>query len=218
MGTPFDLAKEFYAAERAKFNVAQRSLRWLRRWWSALVAVGVIASVASGVAWTSTYQPLSLNINGSYVDNVTTLSGRPAVKLSEGPVQPITWKLTEGRYRVSILFTASNMGSQSVTISPPQLLSGWGLVSKWQLESDRTSALTAFHSVVVPGDGYQLIVFSHVFSCTSWPKGNPNAAAGGDTAYVTELPVEMSFWGNVHTVQLAIQPFYLQFVGDCFPN
>ena len=145
------------------------------------------------------------------------LSGQPPVKLSEGSEAPITWKLTNGRYRLSILFAATNLNSLAVTISPPDLVPGWGLFNTWQLESSSTQARRPFHSVAVKGHQYQEIVFSMIWTCKPWVKSNPNYG-GGSTGYVTYLPIVMSFWGHQHTLHLAVQPFYLQFAGNCTEN
>ena len=147
------------------------------------------ASIVTFEVWAATYQPLGLNMNGAYFDNVVALSGKPPVKLSEGPIAPITWKLTDG----------------------------WGLLDTWHLQSASSSVQTPFHSVQVKRHWYQEIVFSKTMTCTPWPKGNPNAG-GGETSYVTNLPIVMSFWGHQHTLELAVQPFYLQFAGDCSEN
>ena len=217
VGSPQALAKEFYAAERATFSVPQRVVHWTRRWWIGIVLVLAFASIVTFEVWAATYQPLGLNMNGAYFDNVVALSGKPPVKLSEGPIAPITWKLTDGRYRLSILFDAENTGSHTVTISPPEFVPGWGLLDTWHLQSASSSVQTPFHSVQVKGHWYQEIVFSKIVTCTPWPKGNPNAG-GGETSYVANLPIVMSFWGHQHTLELAVQPFYLQFAGDCSEN
>lgn len=217
MGAPFDLASEFYSAERAKFSVPRRITHWLRRWWIGIALVAVITSGLSLEAWASHYQPLSLNLSGGYLDSVVALSGQAPVKLSEGTSAPFTWKLTDGRYRVSILFAADNGNSLAVTISPPQIVPGVPNPVSWHLESNRSTKQSPFVSARVAGHWYREIVFTTTYNCTPWSKGNPNAT-GHETTYVTTLPVVMSFWGNQHTLELPVQPFYLEFVGDCFGN
>ena len=122
IGNPSDLAKEFYAAERVKLNGAQRVLVWFRRWWIGLVVATFVAAAVSLIVWANTYQPLSLQSSGSYGDGVIALSGRAPQKLTEGNFQPVTWKLTEGHYRVTILFPVDNLNSLAVNISPPPIV------------------------------------------------------------------------------------------------
>lgn len=217
LGSPSILAKEFYVTERSKLNVVWRVLGWLRRWWIAIAVVAVIAIAVCFEVWASTYQPLSLNMNGGYRDTVVAMSGKPPVKLSEGAFQPVTWKLTEGRYRVSILFAAENTNSLPVTISPPQFVQGFPNSVLWQLESNTSTQKWPFVSARVPGHGYREIVVTTTYTCTPWPKGDPNAA-GDQTTYINNFPIVMSFWGHQHTLRLAIQPFYLEFAGNCFGN
>jgi hypothetical protein len=136
------------------------------------------------------------------------------VKLTEGDVAPVTWKLTHGRYRVSILFDATNVNSLPVNVSTPQLVPGWPHPVTWHLENNGTGDLTPFRSTEVKGDDFQEVLFSETYVCSPWPKGSPNA--GGESTFVTSLPIVESFWGFQHTVQLAVQPFYLEFAGNCF--
>jgi hypothetical protein len=65
------------------------------------------------------------------------------------------------------------------------------------------------------GHQFQEILFSETYVCTPWPKDKPNANATSSTL-ISNLPVVESFWGFEHTVELAVQPFYLEFAGDCF--
>jgi len=139
VGSPQALAKECYAAERATFSVPRRVVHWTRRWWIGIVLVLAIASIVTCEVWAATYQPLGLNMNGAYFDNVV---------------------VTDGRYRLSILFDAENTGSHAVTISPPEFVPGWGLLDTWHLQSASSSVQTPFHSVQVKGHWYQEIVFS----------------------------------------------------------
>ena len=215
IGPPRELAKEFYAAERTRLTSAQRGRLWIRRWWIALLVAVVVVSSVAAIRWAATYQPLSLNLNGEYSDTVVALSGRAPVKLSEGTTQPVTWKLAVGRYRLSILFAATNMNSLAVSISPPQLVPGIANPVTWRLQALRSLRETPFRSTRVAGHFYREIVFSTTYTCVPWPKGSPNATSP-DTSYVTQLPVSMSFLGFQRVVELPVQPFYLEFVGDCY--
>jgi HAAS len=217
LGSPSSLAKGFYVTERSKLNVVWRMLQWLRRWWIVVSTVTVVAIVVTFEVWLSTYQPLSLNLNGEYQDSVVALSGTAPVKLSEGAVQPVTWKLTDGRYRVSILFAATNTNSLPVTISPPQFVPGFPNSVSWQLESNRSTRKWPFVSARVPGHWYREIVATTTYTCRPWPTGNPNAA-GDQTMYINNFPIVTSFWGHQHSLRLAVQPFYLEFAGKCFGN
>lgn len=217
IGRPSSLAQEFYAVERRKLSGMQRVLQWMRRWWVVVAVAAIVAAVVFVVTWASTYQPLSLQMNGGYLDKVIVLSGRTPVKVSGNPYEPVTWKLIDGRYRVSITYAATNDNSLGVTITPPDFANGWPLPQTWHLESNATTKQTVFTSARVEGHGYREIVFSTTFTCRPWPKGNPNSLTGA-TRYVTNLPLVMSFWGFQHTLDLAIQPFYLEFVGDCTGN
>ncbi len=213
VGSPEALALEFYAAERAKLSRLRRFARWLRHWWVAVIALIVVIAAILAYSWAGSYQPLSTYMNGSYRDKVVALNGAPPVKLIGGFAAPITWKLTHGRYRVSILFDASNMNSLPVGISPPGLVPGFPITVKWHLKNSRTGALTPFVGGHVKSHQYQEILFSDTYICKSWPKGNPNVTS---SVSITNLPIVESFWGFQHTVELAIQPFYLEFAGNCF--
>lgn len=217
LGSPEALAHEFYVAERAKLSEPERFARWLRRWWAAVISVAVLIAVILLYSWASSYQPLSAYMNGSYQDKVAVFSGTPPVKLVGGFAAPITWKLTDGRYRLTILFDASNMNSLSVGISPPDFANGFPLPETWHLENSRTGALTPFDDAQVKGHDSRQILFSDTYVCTPWPKNNPNANAPSAT-FITSLPVVESFWGFQHTVELAVQPFYLEFAGNCFSS
>lgn len=217
IGQPSALAKEFYSAERTKLSAGQRVLLWVRRWWVGIVALVVVAAAVSVMVWASTYQPLSLQMNGSYRDTVIALSGRAPVEVIGNPYEPVTWKLSDGHYRVSVTYAATDTNSLGVTITPPQFANGWPLPQAWHLESDRSTKQSPFTSARVKGDWYREIVFSTTFTCRPWPKGNPNSHAD-QTNYVTNLPVVMQFWGFHHTLELAVKPFYLEFVGDCSAN
>ncbi len=215
IGSPRELAKEFYAAEKTRLTSAQRGRLWIRRWWiSLLLGVVVVASV-SVIRWAATYQPLSLQLAGSYQDSVVALSGKAPLKLSEGTSQPVTWRLTVGHYRMSILFAATNTNELGVSISPPPYVSGIPNPATWRLQSIRSLKETPFHSASVSGHWYREVVFSTTYTCVPWPNGNPNATSH-ETTYITQLPVTMSFMVFQHVVELPVQPFYLEFVGDCF--
>ena len=215
VGAPRDLAREFYAAERTRLNLVQRILLRVRRWWIAALVGAVVIGGVSAVRWAATYQPLSLHLAGGYQDTVIALSGKAPVKLSEGAFQPVTWKLTEGRYRVTIVFAATNTNGLAVSISPPPIVQGFPNPVSWRLQAIRTLTESPFLSARVDGHWYREIVFTTTYTCVPWSKGSPNAA-GGETTYATQLPVEMSFMGFQRVVELPIQPFYLEFVGDCF--
>ncbi|HUZ40152.1 MAG TPA: hypothetical protein VMU68_02005 [Acidimicrobiales bacterium] len=215
IGEPSVLANAFYAAERVKLNEAQRVLLWVRRWWIGLVLVAVLATVTSFLAWASTYQPLSLRSSGEYSDTVVALSGKAPIKLTQGNFQPAAWKLTEGHYRLSILFPVDNLNSLAVNISPPQIVQGFPLPESWHLESIHSAKQGPFKSAHVEGKTYREIVFSTSYVCRAWPTGNPNASSFS-TQSITDIPIVMSFWGFQHTLEVRIQPFTLEFAGDCF--
>jgi hypothetical protein len=215
VGSPEALAREFYAAERAKLSRLRRFSRWLRRWWVAVLGIVVLLAIVPLDLWASSYQPLSTYMNGSYSDKVVSFSGAPAEKLVGGFSAPITWKLTDGHYRLSILYDATNVNSLSVEITPPELVGGFPNPVTWHLENPRTGKLSPFVSAQVKGGQFQEILVSETIVCTPWPKGNSNAASTSST-YITNLPIVETFWGFQHTVQLAVQPFYLEFAGDCF--
>lgn len=217
IGQPSVLAQEFYAAERVKLNRAQRALIWVRRWWIGLVVAAIFATAISLLVWANTYQPLSLQSSGSFGDGVTALSGTAPQQLTEGNSQPVTWKLTEGHYRVSILFPVDNLNSLTVNISPPQIVQGFPLRQNWHLQSNISEKRWPFTSARVGGHTYREIVFSTSYTCTVWPKGDPNASSHS-TEYLTNLPIVMSFAGFQHTLEVSIQPFYLEFAGNCFGN
>ena len=208
VGSPRELAKEFYAAEKIKLSSAQRGRLWLRRWWLAVLVGVIVVASASAIRWAATYQPLSLQLAGSYQDSVVAVSGKAPLKLSEGTSQPVTWKLTVGRYRISILFAATNTNGLGVSISPPSYISGIPNPAFWRLQSVRSLEETPFHSASVRGHWYREVVFSTTYTCVPWPTGDPNATSH-ETTYVTQLPVTTSFMGFQHVVELPVQPFYL---------
>jgi hypothetical protein len=214
VGSPETLAREFYVAERAKLGTPARLRRWLRRWWVGLLSLIVILVLIPGDLWANSFQPLSTQLNGEYNDKVVTINGSPPKKLVGGFSAPITWELTNGRYRVTILFDASNMNSLTVDVSPPGITNGFPNPVKWYLESSK-GALTPFVSADVKGGQYQEILFSETYVCSRWPKGNPNSNSTSST-FITNLPIVESYLGFQHTVELAIQPFYLEFAGNCF--
>jgi hypothetical protein len=215
IGEPSVLAQGFYAAERVKLNGAQRALVSVRRQWIGLVIVVILAAVVSLLVWADTFQPLSLQSSGSYGDGVIALSGNAPQRLSEGNFQPVTWKLTLGHYKLSILFPVDNLNSLAVNISPPQIVQGFPLQQSWHLQSNISQKQWPFTSARVYGHTYREIVFSTFYTCKAWPKGDPNASSHS-TGYLTTLPIVMSFWGFQHTLEVSIQPFYLEFAGDCF--
>jgi hypothetical protein len=215
VGAPEVLAQEFYMAERAKLSRAARFSRWLRHWWVAVIGLIVLLAVIPIYWWASSYQPLSTRMNGSYLDRVVSTGGAPPVKLVGGFSAPVTWKLTHGRYRLSILFDASNDNSLAVGIAPVEWLNGFPNPVAWHLENSDSDALTRFERAQVRGDRYQEILFTETYDCTPWPKGSQNANATQSTL-ISNLPIVESFWGFQHTVELAVQPFYLEFAGNCF--
>jgi hypothetical protein len=216
MGSPETLAQEFHIAERVKLSTLRRFARWFHNWWVLVTVLIVLLAAIPVYSWASRYQPLSTYMEGGYRDRVVSFNGAPAKKLVGGSLAPITWKLNHGHYRLSILFDASNMNSLSVEISPLSgLVPGFPSPVTWHLENSSTGALSPFVSAQVKGDQDQEIVFSETYVCKPWPKGSPNAT-GASTVFITTLPVVESFWGFRHTVQLAVQPFYLEFAGDCF--
>ena len=215
IGDPSVLANAFYAAERVKLNEAQRVLLWVRRWWIGLVLAAVLVAGVSFLVWASTYQPLSLRSSGEYSDSVVALSGKAPMKLTQGNLQPAAWKLTEGHYRLSILFPVDNLNSLAVNISPPQIVQGFPLPESWHLESNDSEKQGPFKSVLVKGQTYREIVFSTSYVCKAWPTGNPNASSFSSQT-ITNIPIVMSFWGFQHTLEVSIQPFTLEIAGDCF--
>jgi hypothetical protein len=214
IGDPSVLAEEFYAAERVKLNGAQRALIWARRWWIGLIIVAVLVAAVSFLVWASTYQPLSLQASGSYGNSVVALSGKAPMKLTQGPVQPAAWKLTEGHYRLSILFPVANLNSLAVNIYPPQIVQGFPLPESWHLQSTESTKQSPFRSALVKGQTYREIVFSTSYICKAWPTGNPNAKSFS-TETITTIPIVTSFWGFQHTLMVNIQPLTLEFAGDC---
>jgi hypothetical protein len=215
LGPPSALAKEFYASERAKLNAAQRALQTFRRGWIAISVAVVVAMVVIIEIWAATYQPISLRMNGAYSDHVVALSGRAPVELSEGGMQPVTWQLTNGRYRVSVLFAVQNVNSIAVSISPPPTLQGIPNHATWHLKSVTSSKLSPFVSVKMRGHSSREIVFTTTYKCTPWPQGSPQSR-GTETTSLNFLPIVMSFWGHEHSLELPVQPFYLAFQGNCF--
>jgi hypothetical protein len=214
VGSPESLAREFYVAERAQLSKPARLGRWLRRWWILLIGVTVLLVFIPADLWASSYQPLTTHQDGEYNDKVVAISGTPPKKLVGGFTAPITWELTNGRYRVSILFDASNMNSLTVGIAPPGITNGFPNPVSWHLENSKGTP-TPFVSAQVKGDRYQEILFSETYVCKSWPKGSQNAGTASST-FIPSLPVVESYLGFHHTVELAIEPFYLEFAGNCF--
>jgi hypothetical protein len=215
VGSPEVLARDFYVAERVKLGTLRRVTRWFHRWWVLVTVLIVLLAAIPVYSWASQYQPLSTYMGGGYRDLVVTIDGAPATKLVGGSLAPITWKLNHGHYRLSVLFDASNMNSLSVEISPPSGVPGFPNPVTWHLENSSTGALSPFVRTQVKSGEDQEIVFSETYVCKAWPQGSPNAT-GASTAFITTLPVVESFWGFHHTVQLAVQPFYLEFAGNCF--
>jgi hypothetical protein len=214
VGSPEALAREFYAAERVKLSQLRRFSRWFRRWWVGVIGLVVVIAVVPLDLWASSYQPLSQYMNGGYADKVVSFSGVPAQKLVGGFSAPITWKMTNGRYRLSVLYDAMNTNSLSVEISPPEFVGGFPNPLTWHLENSRTGALSPFISAQVKAGQVQEILLSETIVCIPWPKGSKNAAVDSST-YITTLPIVESFWGFHHTVELAVRPFYLEFAGNC---
>lgn len=215
LGSPSALAEEFYASERAKLNTAQRALQTFRRRWIPISVAVVVAIVVIVEVWAATYQPISLRMSGGYSDNVEALSGRAPVKLSEDGPQPVTWQLTEGLYRVSILFSVQNDNSIAVSISPPPIVQGIPNQASWRLESTTTTKQSPFTSAPMSGHSYREILFTTTYHCTPWPQGSLNAKSP-ETTTVNFLPVVTSFLGHQHTLDVPVQPFYLEFLGNCF--
>jgi hypothetical protein len=215
VGSPETLAQEFYAAERAKLSRPRRIARWFRRWWIVVIIIVILVASIPVYTWASQYQPLSLGMNGGYKVTVVSFDGAPAKKLVGGFSAPITWELTHGHYRLSILFDATNTNSLPVGISPVgSLVNGFPNPVTWHLENSE-GALSPFVSAQAKDDVPQEILFSETYVCSSWPKGSPNAH-GTSSTFVTSLPILETFWWFQHTVQLAVQPFYLEFAGNCF--
>lgn len=214
VGSPESLAREFYVTERAHLSTPARLWRWLRHWWVGVLGLAVILALIPADIWANSYQPLSTQLDGQYNDTVVAISGAPPKKLIGGATAPITWDLTSGRYRVTILFDASNMNSLAVGIAPPQITNGFPNPVRWYLENPRGTR-TPFVSAQVEGGQYREIVFSETYVCSGWPKGSPNSHASS-TTFIPSLPVVESFFGIQHTVDLAIEPFYLEFSGNCF--
>jgi hypothetical protein len=215
VGSPEALAEEFYATERAKLSKPSRLWLWLRHWWVVVIGLAALIAFAVIYTWAGQYQPLSLYMNGGYRDKIVSFNGAPAKKLVGGFSAPVTWELTHGHYRISILFDASNMNSLSVNISPPEIVNGFPNPGTWHLENSQTGSLTPFVSAQVGGGQYQEVVYSTTYVCTPWPKNSSNVHATS-SSLITTLPIVESFFGFQHTVALAVQPFYLEFAGNCF--
>jgi hypothetical protein len=214
VGSPESLAREFYVAERAQLSSPARLWRWLRRWWIGLMGLMVILVLIPADLWASSYQPLTTHQDGVYNDKVVAIGGTPPKKLVGGFSAPITWELINGRYQVSILFDASNMNSLTVGIAPPGITNGFPNPVSWYLESSK-GALTPFVSAQVKGGRYQEILFRETYVCSRWPKGSSNSRSTSST-FIPNLPIVESYLGFHHTVYLAIEPFYLEFAGNCF--
>ena len=211
VGSPEALAREFYAAERARLSSPIRLRRWLRQWWAGLLGLVAILALIPAVIWVNSFQPLDTHLDGEYNDSVVAVSGTPPKELLGGLTTPVTWELTSGRYRVNVLFGVTNMNSLTVNIAPPEITNGFPNPVKWYVES---FPRMRFINAQIKGGQYKEILFSETYVCSEWPKGSPTH--GASTTFISTLPIVESFFGIQRTVDLPIQPFYLQFAGNCF--
>jgi hypothetical protein len=182
-----------------------------RRRWPIVVVSLVIVIVAVGVAWyvaASHYQPFALNLEGNYGAEVLTSNGSLATNQVVGGLGAtrMIWTEPSGSFRVETVVTLNNVQRFGVTIdkvlAPPN-------------PSGTSNVRTYFDSKGVD-EGFYGYKGGPAFKPSSLASGGsltlvvhwnqqcvPASAQSAVTTY-SSLPVEFTFMGFRHTVNVRI--------------
>lgn len=189
-----------------------------RRWPIAVVSllVVVVAIGATLYLAASHYQPLSQSLGGGYGSQVLSGNGTLATNRSAGGGNRIIWTEPSGTYRVEAIVTINNDQRFGVTIDKvfaPLNPSGNSDVRVY-FDSSGTNVGTfgfkggpAFHATTLASKGsLQLVVH--------WDQQCVPASSTGAMTYTT-MPVQFTFLGFRHTVNVPIDPLTIRPRATC---
>ena len=181
-----------------------------RRRWPTVVVSLVVVIVAIGAALfvaASHYQPLSQTRGGGYGSQILASNGSLAThRYTSAANGDTVWTEPSGTFRVEVVVSLNNVQRFGVTIdkvlAPPNP-SGTAHV---RVFFDSTPTLVgaygykggpAFKPTTLPSKGSLQLAVHWTQACV------PTSAASGSTTYTT-LPVEYTFLGFHHTVDVPI--------------
>ncbi len=169
----------------------------------AVVAIGAVLYVAA-----SHYQPLSQVRNGEYGSEVLSGTGTLATNTTVASNPGVVWTEPSGSFRVEVIVSLNNDQRFGVTINrvlAPANPSGTSNVHVY-FDTKSNSKVSygykggpAFTATTLASKGQLQLVVHWVQQCV------PQSAQSGPTTY-TSLPVEYTFVGFHHTVNVPIQP------------
>jgi hypothetical protein len=178
--------------------------RYRRRWPTVVVSL-LVAIIVIGVALyeeASHYQPLFQSLNGSYGSQVLTADGSLASSHGAAWVEP------NGSFRVEVIVTLNNeqrFGVTIVKVLAPQNPSGTSDVHAYFDSKGNAGGIygykggPAFEPTSLGSKGQLQLVVHWTQQCV------PISADNSVTTY-TFVPVEYTFLGFHHTVNVPIQP------------
>ena len=178
-----------------------------RNWHVVTVSILVVVVVLGAVFYeaASHYQPLSQSLGGGYISEVLTSKGAPAQFTRVG--QTVVDIEPSGSFRVEVVFSLNNLQRFPVTIervSPPPIPSGSSDVHVFFDSKGNAEGVYGvkggpiFTPTTLASKGQLELVIHWNQECV------PSSADDNDETY-SELPVEFSFLGFHHTVNVPIQ-------------
>jgi hypothetical protein len=191
-----------------------------RRWLIALISI-VVVVVAIGAALfvaASHYQPLSQFLGGGYGSQILTADGSLAAnRMAGGANGRVIWTEPSGTFRVEVLVTINNDQRFGVTIdkvtAPPNPSGNSNVQVFFDTKGNTIGAYgykggPTFHPTTLASKGELELAVHWDQQCV------PASAASGATTY-TSMPVEFSFMGFRHTVNVPIDAFTIRPQSTC---
>lgn len=190
-----------------------------RRWPIAVVAVLIVVVAIGATLYlaASHYQPLSQSLGGGYGSQVLSSNGSLATNVMAGGGTREIWTEPSGTFHVEVIISINNDQRLGVTIdkvlAPPNP-SGTSHVEVFFDSKGTTEGFygykggPAFHPTTLASKGQLELVVHWDQECV------PNSAQSGATTYTT-LPVEYSFMGFRHTVNVPIDALTIRPRATC---
>jgi hypothetical protein len=180
-----------------------------RRWPTVVVSI-VVVILAIGAALfvaASHYQPLSQTLGGGYGSQILSSNGALAAHQFTGAANgDIVWTEPSGTFRVDVIVSLNNVQRFDVTIDKVMAPPNPSGTSDVRVFFDSTPKAVgsygykggpAFKPTTLASEGSLQLVVHWNQECV------PTSAASGATTYTT-LPVEYTFMGFHHTVNVPI--------------
>jgi hypothetical protein len=215
IGDPDTLAVELMESQRiAERNPLKRTIErhGLRRLIATVLVVLVVASITVGLFVAAHYQPIYLTDEGE-LSEVFAANGTEARVIPDNAPTflnvPRVYAEPSGKFIVKILFYVYNGGSYPISITnvqnfplgypPPHLVVRFD-------NRGNTIGGPRFHRFSLGAHQQQLLMETFSQACQ---------ADKGESVGETYVPVTYSFFGFQRTVNVSIQPFYIEMRSHC---